>query len=64
MCMAASGPGVTNLITGMANAPGRLLPRGGLRRVEPAVSQFGRQVFQEIDQVELMKWLLQIRRPA
>jgi len=28
------------------------------------LSQFGRQVFQEIDQVELMRGLLQICRPA
>ena len=35
VCMAASGPGVTNLITGMAQCADRLLPGRGVRRLEP-----------------------------
>src|SRR6201992_1236651 len=52
--MAASGPGVTNLITGMANALVDCCPVVALGGSSP-LSQFGRQVFQEIDQVELMR---------
>src|SRR3954466_6239748 len=54
VCMAASGPGVTNLVTGLANALidcGPVVALGG----SSPLSQFGRQVFQEIDQVELMR---------
>ncbi len=54
VCMAASGPGVTNLITGMANALVDCCPVVALGGSSP-LSQFGRQVFQEIDQVELMR---------
>ena len=54
VCMAASGPGVTNLITGMANALIDCCPVVSLGGSSP-ISQFGRQVFQEIDQVELMR---------
>ncbi len=54
VCMAASGPGVTNLITGMANALIDCCPVVALGGSSP-ISQFGRQVFQEIDQVELMR---------
>ena len=54
MCMAASGPGVTNLITGMANALVDCCPVVAFGGSSP-ISQFGRQVFQEIDQVELMR---------
>ena len=54
VCMAASGPGVTNLITGMANALVDCCPVVALGGSSP-ISQFGRQVFQEIDQVELMR---------
>lgn len=53
-CMAASGPGVTNLITGVANALIDCCPVVALGGSSP-ISQFGRQVFQEIDQVELMR---------
>ena len=35
VCMAASGPGVTNLITGMAQRAGRLLPGRRVRRIQP-----------------------------
>ena len=54
VCMAASGPGVTNLITGIANALIDCAPVIAIGGSSP-ISQFGRQVFQEIDQVELMK---------
>ncbi len=54
VCMAASGPGVTNLITGMANALIDCAPVVAFGGSSP-ISQFGRQVFQEIDQVELMR---------
>ena len=54
VCMAASGPGVTNLITGVANALVDCCPVVAFGGSSP-ISQFGRQVFQEIDQVELMR---------
>jgi thiamine pyrophosphate-dependent acetolactate synthase large subunit-like protein len=54
VCMAASGPGVTNLITGIANALVDCCPVIAFGGSSP-LSQFGRQVFQEIDQVELMR---------
>ena len=54
VCMAASGPGVTNLITGVANALIDCCPVVSLGGSSP-IGQFGRQVFQEIDQVELMR---------
>ena len=54
VCMAASGPGVTNLITGVANALIDCCPVVALGGSSP-IRQFGRQVFQEIDQVELMR---------
>ena len=54
VCMAASGPGVTNLITGVANAYVDCCPVVSFGGSSP-ISQFGRQVFQEIDQVELMR---------
>ena len=54
VCMAASGPGVTNLITGIANAMIDCCPVVAIGGSSP-ISQFGRQVFQEIDQVELMR---------
>ncbi len=54
VCMAASGPGVTNLITGIANALIDCCPVVAIGGSSP-ISQFGRQVFQEIDQVELMR---------
>ncbi|HTB45440.1 MAG TPA: thiamine pyrophosphate-binding protein [Acetobacteraceae bacterium] len=54
VCMAASGPGVTNLITGVANALVDCCPVVSFGGSSP-ISQFGRQVFQEIDQVELMR---------
>ncbi len=53
-CMAASGPGVTNLVTGVANALIDCCPVVAVGGSSP-ISQFGRQVFQEIDQVAIMR---------
>lgn len=53
VCMAASGPGVTNLITGMANAWADSAPVIAIGGSAP-VGQTGRMVFQEVDQVALM----------
>src|SRR6478672_6775862 len=49
VCMAASGPGVINLTTGIANAfidCAPIVALGG----SSAIGLFGRQTFQEIDQ--------------
>ena len=54
VCMAASGPGVTNLITGLANALVDCCPVVAFGGSSP-IGQFGRQVFQEIDQFEMMR---------
>ncbi|HTU54824.1 MAG TPA: thiamine pyrophosphate-binding protein [Acetobacteraceae bacterium] len=54
VCMAASGPGVANLVTGLANALIDCAPVVAIGGSSP-ISQFGRQVFQEIDQVALMR---------
>jgi thiamine pyrophosphate-dependent acetolactate synthase large subunit-like protein len=54
VCMAASGPGVINLTTGMANALIDCAPVVAIGGSSP-IHQFGRQVFQEIDQVAIMK---------
>src|SRR5919206_3469186 len=54
VCMAASGPGVTNLVTGVANALIDCAPVVAIGGSSP-ISQFGRQVFQEIDQVAFMR---------
>jgi thiamine pyrophosphate-dependent acetolactate synthase large subunit-like protein len=54
VCMAASGPGVINLATGLANALIDCCPVVAVGGSSP-ISQFGRQVFQEIDQVAIMK---------
>jgi len=54
VCMAASGPGVTNLVTGIANALIDCAPVVAIGGSSP-ISQFGRQVFQEIDQVAIMR---------
>jgi thiamine pyrophosphate-dependent acetolactate synthase large subunit-like protein len=54
VCMAASGPGVINLTTGMANALIDCAPVvavGG----SSAIFQYGRQTFQEIDQLAIMR---------
>lgn len=54
VCMAASGPGVINLTTGIANALIDCVPVvavGG----SSGFKVFGRQTFQEIDQMAIMK---------
>jgi thiamine pyrophosphate-dependent acetolactate synthase large subunit-like protein len=54
VCMAASGPGVINLTTGIANAFVDCTPVVAIGGSCP-VGLLGRQVFQEIDQVAIMK---------
>ena len=54
VCLAASGPGVINLTTGIANALIDCAPVVAIGG-SSAISQFGRQTFQEIDQVAIMK---------
>jgi thiamine pyrophosphate-dependent acetolactate synthase large subunit-like protein len=54
VCMAASGPGVINLTTGIANALIDCCPVIAVGGSSP-ISQNGRQVFQEIDQLAIMK---------
>lgn len=54
VCMAASGPGVTNLITGIANAYIDCVPVVAVGGSSP-FKAYGRQVFQEIDQLGMMK---------
>jgi len=54
VCMAASGPGVTNLITGIANAYIDCVPVVAVGGSSP-FKAYGQQVFQEIDQLSMMK---------
>ena len=54
VCMAASGPGVTNLVTGIANAYIDCVPVIAIGGSSP-VGLYGRQAFQEIDQVAIMR---------
>ncbi len=54
VCMAASGPGVINLTTGLANALIDCAPVVAIGG-SSAIGQFGRQTFQEIDQLAIMK---------
>src|SRR5436309_13004695 len=54
VCMAASGPGVINLTTGIANALIDCCPVVAVGGSCP-IGQNGRQVFQEIDQLAIMK---------
>ena len=54
VCMAASGPGVINLTTGVANALIDCAPVVAIGG-SSAIGLFGRQTFQEIDQVAIMK---------
>jgi thiamine pyrophosphate-dependent acetolactate synthase large subunit-like protein len=68
VCMAASGPGVINLSTGLANALIDCAPVVAIGG-SSAIHQFGRQTFQEIDQVAIMrgcvKWtdrVIEVRR--
>ncbi len=66
VCMAASGPGVTNLVTGIANALIDCVPIVAIGGSSP-VNLYGRQAFQEIDQVSMMrpcvKWAERIYHP-
>lgn len=54
VCMAASGPGTTNLVTGVANAWADCAPLLAIGGSSPA-SQGGRGAFQEMDQVAMMR---------
>jgi thiamine pyrophosphate-dependent acetolactate synthase large subunit-like protein len=54
VCMAASGPATLNFSTGLANALIDCCPVVALGGSSP-ISQFGRQVFQEIDQVKALE---------
>jgi thiamine pyrophosphate-dependent acetolactate synthase large subunit-like protein len=54
VCMGASGPGTINLTTGLANAFIDCCPVVALGG-SSAIGLFGRQTFQEIDQVAIMK---------
>ncbi|MEQ1773683.1 MAG: thiamine pyrophosphate-binding protein [Burkholderiales bacterium] len=54
VCMAASGPGVINLTTGIANALIDCAPVVAIGG-SSAINQFGRQTFQEIDQLAIMR---------
>jgi len=54
VCMAASGPGATNLITGVANAWADCAPLLAIGGSSP-VSQWGKGAFQEMDQVGTFK---------
>jgi thiamine pyrophosphate-dependent acetolactate synthase large subunit-like protein len=67
VCMAASGPGVTNLVTGIANALIDCVPVVAIGGSSP-VNLYGRQAFQEIDQVAIMrpcvKWTDRVYHPG
>ena len=54
VCMAASGPATLNFSTGLANALIDCCPVVALGGSSP-ISQFGRQVFQEIDQIKALE---------
>lgn len=54
VCMASSGPGVTNLVTGLANALFDCAPVVALGGCSP-VGEFQTGYFQEIDQVAIMR---------
>ena len=66
VCMAASGPGVTNLITGVAHAWADGVPIIALGGSAP-VGTWGRGAFQEIDQLAMMapctKWAARVHQP-
>ena len=63
ICMAASGPGVTNLITGVAHAWADGVPLIALGGSSP-MGTSGRGVFQEIDQLAMLepctKWAVRV----
>jgi thiamine pyrophosphate-dependent acetolactate synthase large subunit-like protein len=54
VCMAASGPGTTNLITGVGNAWADAAPLLAVGGAAPLVTS-GRGIFQECDQLSLFK---------
>ena len=54
VCMACSGPGTTNLVTGVANAFTDCAPLVAIGGSSPRV-YLGMEAFQEIDQVAIMK---------
>src|ERR1051325_1701367 len=66
VCMAASGPGATNLITGVANASADCAPLLAIGRSAPP-SQRGQGAFQEMAQVAafkpITKWAEQVTDP-
>lgn len=66
VCMAASGPGATNLITGVANAWADCAPLLAIGGSAP-LSQRGKGAFQEMDQVgafkPITKWAEQVTDP-
>jgi acetolactate synthase-1/2/3 large subunit len=66
VCMAASGPGATNLITGVANAWADCAPLLAIGGSAP-LSQRGKGAFQEMDQVAafrpITKWAEQCTDP-
>src|SRR5437762_7420296 len=54
VCMAASGPGATNLVTGVANAWADCAPLLAIGGSAP-ISQRGKGAFEEVDQVAALK---------
>ena len=54
VCMGASGPGTTNLLTGVANAWADASPLVAVGGSSPLV-QFGMEAFQEMDQVAVFR---------
>jgi thiamine pyrophosphate-dependent acetolactate synthase large subunit-like protein len=66
VCMAASGPGATNLITGVANAWADCAPLLAIGGSAP-IAQRGKGAFQEMDQVSafkpITKWAEQVTDP-
>jgi|ERR1051326_1768791 acetolactate synthase-1/2/3 large subunit len=54
VCMGASGPGATNLLTGVADAFANASPLVAIGGSSPRVS-FGMEAFQEIDQLSVFK---------
>src|SRR5438477_10966745 len=66
VCMAASGPGATNLVTGVANAWADCAPLLAIGGSAP-LSQRGKGAFQEMDQVAafkpITKWAEQCADP-
>jgi acetolactate synthase-1/2/3 large subunit len=66
VCMAASGPGATNLVTGVANAWADCAPLLAIGGSAP-LSQRGKGAFQEMDQVAafkpITKWAEQVTDP-